>query len=68
MNIPPSKTIACIVGARPNFMKITPIIEELRCEPRFRPALIHTGQHFSPEMSDIFFAILECRSRTNTLP
>jgi UDP-N-acetylglucosamine 2-epimerase (non-hydrolysing) len=49
------KTIACIVGARPNFMKIAPIMEELRCRRGFRPRLIHTGQHFSPEMSEAFF-------------
>src|SRR5690242_3217435 len=49
------KAIACIVGARPNFMKIAPIMEQLRGNPRFCPRLIHTGQHFSPEMSDAFF-------------
>jgi len=36
-------------------MKIAPIMEELRRRPRFRPRLIHTGQHFSPEMSEAFF-------------
>jgi UDP-N-acetylglucosamine 2-epimerase (non-hydrolysing) len=49
------KSIACIVGARPNFMKIAPIMEQLRTDQRFHPRLIHTGQHFSPEMSDAFF-------------
>src|SRR5215471_17393336 len=47
--------ICCIVGARPNFMKMAPIIEEMQRRPCFRPFLIHTGQHFSPEMSDSFF-------------
>jgi UDP-N-acetylglucosamine 2-epimerase (non-hydrolysing) len=51
----PTKTIACIVGARPNFMKIAPILEELRRRPHFQARLIHTGQHFSPEMSAAFF-------------
>ncbi len=51
--------ITCIVGARPNFMKIAPLLHEFRRRPRFRPVLIHTGQHFSPEMSDSFFADLE---------
>ena len=47
--------IACIVGARPNFMKIAPLMEELRNWPCFVTRLIHTGQHFSPEMSAAFF-------------
>ena len=48
-------SIACVVGARPNFMKIAPIMEQLARDPRFHARLIHTGQHFSPEMSDAFF-------------
>jgi len=49
------KSITCIVGARPNFMKIAPIIEEIHRRPAFVARLIHTGQHFSPEMSGAFF-------------
>lgn len=44
-----------VVGARPNFMKIAPIIEELENYPSIEPILVHTGQHYSPEMSDLFF-------------
>ena len=51
--------IDCIVGARPNFMKIAPILAEIDRRPRFSARLIHTGQHFSPEMSDTFFRELE---------
>lgn len=47
--------IACVVGARPNFMKIAPILNEMRLRQRFEPKLIHTGQHSSPEMSESFF-------------
>lgn len=36
-------------------MKVTPIIQELLLDERFRARLVHTGQHFSPEMSDVFF-------------
>jgi UDP-N-acetylglucosamine 2-epimerase (non-hydrolysing) len=54
----PSKIIACIVGARPNFMKIAPIMEEIRRRPSLQACLIHTGQHFSPEMSASFFTDL----------
>jgi UDP-N-acetylglucosamine 2-epimerase (non-hydrolysing) len=49
------RKINCIVGARPNFMKIAPVMEELARYPRFQAILIHTGQHFSPGMSDAFF-------------
>jgi len=49
----------CIVGARPNFMKMAPILAEVRRRPQFSARLIHTGQHFSPEMSDTFFRELE---------
>jgi UDP-N-acetylglucosamine 2-epimerase (non-hydrolysing) len=51
--------VACIVGARPNFIKMAPIITELRSRPQFVAELIHTGQHFSPEMSESFFRDLE---------
>ncbi|MBS1797512.1 MAG: UDP-N-acetylglucosamine 2-epimerase (non-hydrolyzing) [Acidobacteria bacterium] len=45
-----------IVGARPNFMKIAPIVRELRRrEDEFRPLIVHTGQHYDEAMSDSFF-------------
>lgn len=45
-----------IVGARPNFMKIAPIIKEMkRYSGRIEPILLHTGQHFDTEMSRLFF-------------
>lgn len=47
--------ISAVVGARPNFMKMAPILEEIRRHPRFSARLIHTGQHYSAEMSDSFF-------------
>jgi len=51
--------IICIAGARPNFIKIAALISEFRRRPRFSTTLIHTGQHFSPEMSQVFFDELE---------
>jgi len=46
--------ICSIVGARPNFMKIAPVYLEL--EKRGMPQLlVHTGQHYDPAMSDVFF-------------
>ncbi len=48
-----------VVGARPNFMKIAPIMEAMRKEPSFEPLLTHTGQHYDEEMSKLFFQQLE---------
>lgn len=48
-----------IVGARPNFMKIAPIVREMRQrENNFLPLLVHTGQHYDAAMSDSFFCDL----------
>ncbi len=45
-----------VVGARPNFMKIAPIVAEIdRRRDRFTPVLVHTGQHYDDAMSDSFF-------------
>jgi UDP-N-acetylglucosamine 2-epimerase (non-hydrolysing) len=44
-----------IVGARPNFMKIAPIVEEMRKAPALNGVLVHTGQHYDEGMSDVFF-------------
>jgi len=52
--------IACIVGARPNFIKMAPILKELARYPnRFQPILVHTGQHYDAKMSDVFFRDLD---------
>ncbi|MFQ5590252.1 MAG: non-hydrolyzing UDP-N-acetylglucosamine 2-epimerase [Phycisphaerae bacterium] len=47
--------IACVCGARPNFLKIAPIMDALAEEPRVRTLLIHTGQHYDARMSRVFF-------------
>jgi UDP-N-acetylglucosamine 2-epimerase (non-hydrolysing) len=45
-----------VVGARPNFMKIAPVMEEMRRRSdRITPLLAHTGQHYDEAMSDSFF-------------
>jgi UDP-N-acetylglucosamine 2-epimerase (non-hydrolysing) len=46
--------IASIVGARPNFVKIAPLMEAMRARPEVEPVLIHTGQHYDARMSDSF--------------
>lgn len=48
--------ILCIVGARPNFMKIAPLMRAFRSAPeRFDARLVHTGQHYDEAMKDAFF-------------
>jgi UDP-N-acetylglucosamine 2-epimerase (non-hydrolysing) len=47
-----------VVGARPNFMKIAPIVEAMRATPEIEPRLVHTGQHYDAGMSDVFFGDL----------
>lgn len=44
-----------IVGARPNFMKIAPLMAEYRRQSSIEPLLVHTGQHYDERMSDLFF-------------
>ncbi|HEX6938346.1 MAG TPA: UDP-N-acetylglucosamine 2-epimerase (non-hydrolyzing) [Longimicrobiales bacterium] len=44
-----------IVGARPNLMKIAPLMEAMRRAPGIDPVLVHTGQHYDERMSDLFF-------------
>lgn len=48
-----------IVGCRPNFMKASPLLEELKRDGTFEAVLVHTGQHYDYEMSKIFFDDLE---------
>ena len=47
--------ILCVAGARPNFMKIAPILRSLSARPAFAPRLLHTGQHYDERLSKIFF-------------
>jgi len=48
-----------VVGARPNYMKIAPIMAEMHTHPHeFQQILVHTGQHYDQNMSERFFAQL----------
>ncbi len=50
------KTLHLVAGARPNFMKIAPIVRALQAQPEsFEYRIVHTGQHYDREMSDVFF-------------
>jgi UDP-N-acetylglucosamine 2-epimerase (non-hydrolysing) len=44
-----------VVGARPNFMKVAPVLAALKRVPHAEQILVHTGQHYDPNMSDVFF-------------
>jgi UDP-N-acetylglucosamine 2-epimerase (non-hydrolysing) len=48
-------TICFVVGARPNFPKVAPILHALQAEAGVRAQLVHTGQHYDPELSSMFF-------------
>lgn len=49
------KTIDLVAGARPNFMKIAPVLRRLRTEEWCCVRLVHAGQHYDEAMSDAFF-------------
>jgi UDP-N-acetylglucosamine 2-epimerase (non-hydrolysing) len=48
-------TVMCVAGARPNFMKIAPLMAALSGRDGVRPTLVHTGQHYDERMSHLFF-------------
>jgi UDP-N-acetylglucosamine 2-epimerase (non-hydrolysing) len=47
--------IVFVVGARPNFPKVAPILAALKAYPNVTAMLCHTGQHYDPELSAMFF-------------
>jgi len=47
--------VLAVAGARPNFMKIAPLLRELRAREAFETTLVHTGQHYDAAMSESFF-------------
>ena len=52
--------VICVVGARPNYMKVAPIIRAFAANtPVLRTLLVHTGQHYDPAMKDRLFTDLE---------
>ncbi len=52
--------VVCVAAARPNFMKIKPVLDGLE-EVGIGTTLVHTGQHYDPQMSDVFFEDLGLR-------
>jgi UDP-N-acetylglucosamine 2-epimerase (non-hydrolysing) len=51
--------VDCVVGARPNFVKIAPIMRAFGARPEFSVRLIHTGQHYDVAMNAVFFEELQ---------
>ena len=49
------KRVFNICGARPNFMKIAPLVHAMQRSLKLRSTIVHTGQHYSPTLSDVFF-------------
>ena len=47
--------VMCIVGARPNFMKIAPLMRAFAASPTIEAVLVHTGQHYDRAMKAAFF-------------
>jgi UDP-N-acetylglucosamine 2-epimerase (non-hydrolysing) len=57
--MPNKLKILNIVGARPNFMKIAPLVRAMNAQPRIEHLLVHTGQHYDEKMSKSFFEDLD---------
>jgi UDP-N-acetylglucosamine 2-epimerase (non-hydrolysing) len=53
--------LTCIVGARPNFPKVAPILAAAQENDAISSTLVHTGQHYDERMSDLFFKELGIR-------
>ncbi len=52
--------VVCVAGARPNFMKVKPVMDALE-QRGAETVLVHTGQHYDPAMSEVFFEELGLR-------
>jgi len=52
-------SIHLIAAARPNFMKVAPLYHALKATDWAEPKIIHTGQHYDVNMSDVFFQDLD---------
>jgi len=52
--------VVCVAGARPNYMKVKPVMDALE-DGGAQVILVHTGQHYDPDMNGVFFADLRIR-------
>src|SRR5918997_960966 len=53
------RRIVTVVGARPQFIKAAAVSRALRAEPGMEEILVHTGQHYDENMSNVFFEELD---------
>ena len=58
--------VMSIVGARPNMMKIAPLLAELRLHKEIEPVLVHTGQHYDYSLSQVSPISCTCRGLITT--
>ena len=58
----PSLKVLSIVGARPQFVKLAPVAAAFRETRAIEHVIVHTGQHYDAQLSDVFFADLEIPS------
>lgn len=57
------RPIMCIVGTRPNYMKVAPILHAFAAhKPAIEHLFVHTGQHYDPSMERVFFDALDLRA------
>ncbi len=64
----PQPRLLYVVGARPNFVKMAPVVAELqRRLPHAEHVVVHTGQHYAPELSEIFIDQLDLPEPTYRL-
>jgi len=61
------KTILTVLGARPQFIKASVVSAAIRASGVLREVVVHTGQHFDANMSDVFFAELGMRQPDHSL-
>ena len=54
--------VLVVAGARPNFMKVKPVLDGVEALG-LSTLLVHTGQHYDAQMSDVFFDELGLRPR-----
>jgi UDP-GlcNAc3NAcA epimerase len=61
------RKLLTVIGARPQFIKAAPLSRALQAQGQLREVIVHTGQHFDPGMSGVFFAELGLRQPDHNL-
>jgi UDP-N-acetylglucosamine 2-epimerase (non-hydrolysing) len=56
------KNLVLVAGARPNFVKVAPVLRALRAHAGLRATFVHTGQHYDDALSESFFRTLDIRA------